>query len=55
MSFFNWIIDLDQESKLLTQQEQIDQLQARVEVLEQWIQYFQHNNLRLDHERTTSS
>lgn len=39
MSVLNWILDLDQESKIIELTEERDKLQKRVEVIEGWIRY----------------
>ena len=41
MSIFNWIWDFDQDSKINEQSDRIDELSKRVEVLEQWIRYYE--------------
>ena len=41
MSVFNWLYDLDQESRLNEQQQQIEQMQKKIDILEQWVRYFQ--------------
>lgn len=42
MSLFNWMIDLDQQSNLSRQDEQIKELRERIEVLEGWIRYYEN-------------
>lgn len=43
MSLLNWIWDLDQDSKLSSQEDKIEELEKRVEILEDWIRYLMEN------------
>ena len=40
MSVFNWIWDFDQDSKINDQSDRIDELTKRIEILENWIRYY---------------
>jgi hypothetical protein len=39
MSVFNWIWDFDQDSKISSQEDRMKQLENKVEVLHEWVQY----------------
>ncbi len=39
MSLFNWIWDLDQESKINSQHDELTKLRSEIEILKEWIQY----------------
>lgn len=40
MSLFNFVWDIDQDGKIHTLTNEIDQLKQRINVLEQWIQHY---------------
>ena len=47
MSLFNWMWDFGQDSKISDQEEKLEKLQKRVEVLEDWIRYYEAEKIRL--------
>lgn len=47
MSVWNWMYDLDQQSRIHQLEERIEKLEEQNEILYEWVQYFkQHMELK---------
>ena len=54
MSVLNWIMDLDQESKLAKQRDLMKEMQARIENLEEWVKYLKERCDKLENDNGRS-
>lgn len=52
MSVLNWILDLDQESKIHELVERNEKLQKRVEVAEGWVRYLNDRIDKLEQQKS---